>query len=930
MTSRELILLSPYSLPAQNSLMLSSDDVAAFLNGYSALWHPAASSGAVSPPRISSPYDYEQPTAGHIYATPDSPPLILPEDWDQRIRDAGAVAFRATADRMTTLVNLREALQSHAQATAVPPRFLDLEGSRVAPFFGIGFGYAMIEALFEAMEHEKTLSTGEFWQAVQSAIAALDDQDAGVCRRHLQSAADQLLAARETLYPVNIHLLDICLLSDEHSGRVALPASFGAGSPLNVVAAAAVLERLGQQSSECMAALRERVQADLAEVCGGPYLEREDALLPFESQLWNLLKGLGVYKELLGREVQVFARKRNAFHPQLPLLLDSVGLRRAVLLAFDESVIPTYRTSVINWGSPQGKQVEALTRAPFPAENPQTYFHWAHYLHQTIAQDHSATLGLLHRSAAAAPWYNDLLELSTFAPVLGRWTTLSKYFDEVLAGEYASAATADDFHGDYLTERTNSRREKPVGWFAQHIRLRRRFDSAQTLAALNRALAGRETCPDSEARLKQAEQQVETSETNSTTELPEVERAATEALANRLLVRASVNNRGYLLLNPCSFTRRAALTLDDVKDPLPITGPIKASQLDGTVAQLVVEVPGLGFAWIPRTGPPGAAPPVARMRLADARTVRNEFFEAEVDPQTGGLKALRDHRTRTNRIGQQLVFNPGSTMRAREVQMTSTGPALGEIVTQGVILDEHNQTLALYRQRFRAWLGRPLLELRFEITPQHEPQGYPWHAYYGARFAWRDERSVLLRGANGTGYVTSHTRPETPDYLELRSGRQSTVLFPGGLPFHQRHGSRMLDIVLIVERENTRTFDIGLGLDREYPMQTALGLVTPVPMVPTSKGPPHIGSAGWLFHLDAPNLMLTSMRPAAEGVDAVVARLVECSQYTTQAELRCVRDPQRAIMLDARGSSLQEVSASGDAVLFEVPSGDLVHVRVEF
>ncbi len=94
-----------------------------------------------------------------------------------------------------------------------------------------------------------------------------------------------------------------------------------------------------------------------------------------------------------------------------------------------------------------------------------------------------------------------------------------------------------------------------------------------------------------------------------------------------------------------------------------------------------------------------------------------------------------------------------------------------------------------------------MLELRIEIYPQQPPQGYPWHAYYGARFAWRDERAALLRGVNGTGFLTSHTRPETPDYLELRSGRQSTVLFPGGLPFHQRHGGRMLDVILVPEGE---------------------------------------------------------------------------------------------------------------------------------
>ena len=275
------------------------------------------------------------------------------------------------------------------------------------------------------------------------------------------------------------------------------------------------------------------------------------------------------------------------------------------------------------------------------------------------------------------------------------------------------------------------------------------------------------------------------------------------------------------------------------------------------------------------------------MRLADQRTVRNEFFEAEIDQATGGLRALRNNQARGNRIGQQLVYNPGSTMQARRVEVTSSGPALGEVVSEGVLLDEQKQELATFRQRFRAWLGRPILDLHIEITPLRPPEGYPWHAYYAARFAWADERATLRRGLNGSAHVTTYTRPETPDYLEVCLGRQSTAIFPGGLPFHQRHAERMVDLILIPEGETVHSFDLALGLDRDYPMQTVLGLTTPVPLVATPKGPPHVGATGWLFHLDMPNLLLTSLRPAPEGADGVIARLMECGAQITQAELRC-------------------------------------------
>jgi hypothetical protein len=370
--------------------------------------------------------------------------------------------------------------------------------------------------------------------------------------------------------------------------------------------------------------------------------------------------------------------------------------------------------------------------------------------------------------------------------------------------------------------------------------------------------------------------------------------------------------------------------LDEATGPLPITGPLKACQIDGDKTRLVVEVPALGFAWVPRVAPSGTPPSAGRMRLADERHVRNEFLEAEIDPATGGLRGLWDHRTRANRLGQQLVYHPGSKMRAAGVKVTSTGPALGEVVSEGALLDNHDQVLATFRQRFRAWLGRPVLDLTIELYPKHPPQGYPWHSYYGARFAWRDERALLLRGLHGPGFITSHTRPVTPDYLELRQGRQSTLLLPGGLPFHQRHGARMLDVLLVPPGETAQTFDLALGLDREYPMQTALGMVTPVPGVLTAKGPPHVGATGWLFHLDAPNLLLLGLRSGPEGADAVIARMLECGLYGGPAELRCVRDPQRAQLVDAQGQLLREMNTRGDAAQFEVVQGDFLQLRVDF
>jgi hypothetical protein len=923
MSRRELFLVTPYQPPGSSPATVSAADAAAFLNGYAALWLPAALAGASGPPRVVSPSELPPPEPGHLFAVAQSPPPVVPEDWYRRLHEAGAAAFKATGDRVETVANLQAALALSSSG--------DHAAALVRPFGGIGFGFLIVNALFRAMEHEDVLPLDEFWQDVQAAARTLAGPDPDAARTSLQSAADRLRAAREVLYPVAIHVVDLVAVDPQRP--VDLPSvALGKGMPVNLLAASSFLEELARANPDALGLLRKGTGSELTEVCGGCYVEREDDLLPFESQLWNLLKGLATARDITGDDVRVFARRSFGFHAQLPALLAAVGLQRAVFHSFVDGLLPRYQSAVVAWTAPDGRPIDCFARAPYPAEDANTFFQLGHHLYQTIMQDHAATLALAHGPGADCPAYADWLELSRFGPVLGQWTTLSRYLAEVMAGEYVGSVSPDDFHADHLSERVGRSSARPVSAFADHARRRRQLDTGWTLAALGRGLMGPPDALRLVERLSDGEDRIEREETGAAdAELAKVLEDAAGPLVQRLLARAPADEPGYLLLNPCGFPRRVGVELGGAEAALPVAGPVKACQLDGTVLRAVVEVPALGYAWLPRAGTrPDTAPAAARMRLADERHVRNEFFEAEIDPETGGLRGLRDFHARQHRLGEQLVFNPGSTMKATALRITSAGHALGELVTEGVLAGEHGQELARFRQRFRAWLGRPVLELRIEIEPLLEPAGYAWHAYYAARFAWRDERARLLRGVNGAACPTSHTRPQAPDFLELRQGRQNVVIFPGGLPFHQRHGTRMLDVLLIVPGESARTFDLALGLDRDHPMLTAQGLLTPTPCLSVVKGPPHVGASGWLFHLDAPHLLLTSMRPAPMGADGVVARVLECGQVGGEAEFRCPRDPLRAEFGDARGESRRPADLAGDAVRFEIAPGGFLEVRVDF
>ena len=641
-------------------------------------------------------------------------------------------------------------------------------------------------------------------------------------------------------------------------------------------------------------------------------------------------------RDATGAQVEVLARKRSANHPHIPAWVQATGLRRAVLASFDGAVTPNYRATVVNWTSPDGKAIDAFTRVPSAVHKAESFFNLVYTLHQSITQDSAPTLAIIHHSDPANPLYEDWLALSKLAPVLGTWTTFSRYFSDALAGEYVGTANADDFFSDYLEERTNAHRPDPVSAFAVQARARRKLDGAWTFAAIYYTLSAGGPTDEENAQIGQLHQTEDEIEATGLDPIPDAacgvapEDPWAQKLADRLQVRAEANRPGYMLLNPCAFTRRVALELDPMPDPMPIEGPVKAAQSDTDRARLVVEVPPLGFAWIPAKGVPGTMHHRPRIRMADGNTVRNEYFEAEIDPATGGLKAFKDARLRMARLGMQLVFNPGSRTEGRSVKVLHSSSALGEIVSEGVVFNENNEELATFRLRLRAWLMRPLLDMHIEIEPKHAPSGYPWHAYYGARFAWRDDRSALLRGVNGMSMQTTHTRPVSPDFVEVKLGRNGTTILTGGLPFHQRQGPRMLDVIMIPEGEQTRTFDLGLALDRDYPMQAAIGMISPLAVVPTEKGPPHIGPSGWLFHVDSPNLLLINMRPTDDGGRSFIATFLETSGvHGGTAELRCVRDPSGATLLDGDDQPTTGLTVVGDAVRLDFAAGELLRVRVD-
>ena len=316
--------------------------------------------------------------------------------------------------------------------------------------------------------------------------------------------------------------------------------------------------------------LKERIGEERAEIVGGCYVEdREDALLPVETQLWNLLKGLAVSQELLGREVRVFGRQRFGFHPQTPQLLNTVGLNRALLLAFDDSVIPSHRAPRSCRG--RRRTASRSKRSLAPLRRRQSANVLPHRpLH--AQDDHAGPGGHLRPAARpanpTAPWYRDWLELTRFGPVFGNGRHSLRLLQRGLRrrvrlrGQRRRVPQRLPQRADQCQERgADQRLSATLGCGV-------RIDTAWTLAAIHRGLTGKSDTL--QVRSATVEDRIEAEGPSASKEaeadLEQVEKEAAAALANRLVSRATAEAPGYLVLNPCSFIRRVALELDDIKD----------------------------------------------------------------------------------------------------------------------------------------------------------------------------------------------------------------------------------------------------------------------------------------------------------------------------------------------------------------------------
>ncbi len=336
--------------------------------------------------------------------------------------------------------------------------------------------------------------------------------------------------------------------------------------------------------------------------------------------------------------------------------------------------------------------------------------------------------------------------------------------------------------------------------------------------------------------------------------------------------------------------------------------------------------------------------------MAEDNLLRNELFEVTVHQTTGGIRSIHAASGRGNRVSQQLAFrlppirqpvgtlwrDPDedavySVMCLDSMEVTSPGPAFGEIVTRGRLMSAEGNRLAGYTQTLRLPRGSSRLEMEVELDIAELPRADAWNSYYASRFAWSDESAELWRSVSSTAQQTTARRIEAPEFLDIRSERTSTTLFFGGLPYHRRTSDRMLDTLLVVRGESRRKFRMAIGVDTARPAHESADLLAPVVALDDVALASAQNGSGWLFHVDARSVLATHWRPIVEGsTQGFRVRLLETQGRAGRAALRAFKSPQSARQIDFRGQTLVELPVEEDRVGVDLVAYEWIEIEVMF
>ncbi len=952
MPYRKITVLTPSHSLEDFPSDLGDEPAASLLNAFAVAWHPALLAEIGFLPSWRRADDPTPPPHDNqITLIPTPCDSWLPHRWADDVKEQGGTVISGLSDRGEMLTALK--LDSS-----------DLDAELVADFLALGTCWLQTELLMRHMRNFGSIDEARLQNRAIAAARAAVALDVETAQTHLRAAFEIILEARERFYPVEAYLLDLCLVApeqaDDHFRR-----ELEQSTPFSVLATAADWTAICALHPDLQESVRTAWTSSRICLVGGEEREANLPMLPLNSAIWQWEAGLATYRRLWNQTPKIWGRRRYGLCAGLPQLLTKFGFQAGLHVAFDDGIYPDHEHAKLRWQGFDGTVIDSLSRIPLAADSAASFLRFPVRMAESMDHDQVAGIVFARWPEVQNPWFHDFRRIAKYAPVLGRFVTFEQFFSGAESPGRLTTYDSKEYFSPYFIQAVARREPDPISRFSSHVLRRQALDSAGWCRATARALMNRPVDDDAQSAAEQALEAAATPVDNADVlvaagnQLSALQTAWPRELS-QLVMHAAKPQPGYLVVNTLSFPRVAAIELTELASPPAISGPVKGVQYhaDRKSATVLVDLPSSGFVWIgadERAAIPGAP----KLAMAETGVLRNDFFEVVISEETGGIRQIRLHNTRSNRLSQQLSYRfprektvPTShetehaektqyaRMKLERQQVISAGPVVGEVRTEGTILDPSDGTvLAGFTQRIWVHRLRPVVELEIKLCDIKAPEGDPWNNAFVSRFAWNDTTASITRSVWHAAQPVGGERYESSDYLEIAEGQDRATIIPFGLPFHRRTGPRMLDSLLIVEGETQRTFRYTLAIDQPYPLQAAREATIPPIVVPTEAGPPKTGRTGWFYHLDAKHVQILNVAGMVEDraapapsvtASGFALRMIETEGRAGQVRLQTFKTPTSARKRDFTGATLTGLPIEGDAIVIDLSAYEIAEIELKF
>ncbi len=875
-------------------------DAESLLANWTALWHPALIAKTQSKPTWISQDFVDQDLVGSIIL---SPTLCgrLPSEIEDAVEQGQADLIEGQVQRDQILSN--PVLQNWLTDS---DKF-----QLVDEFFALGYAYLQVQIMTRQLRYSTTLDENEFASRLLQAASAAQSESSKVIEQKLARCFDLLLEEKNNYYPTEPHLIDFVLVPP--SGN--LKNQLNVQHQFNISLHGNSFQNIQSRDAQTFDRLSELIkQQQLGFTISGRQ-ELPTALISIESLARQISIAANWSRTWFGETATTYASFDHTITPQLPTVLDAAQFNSAFHNSFVGGKVPRTSAPVINWQGLDGTTLSALSVTPIDANASEGMLKLGLTIGEMLDSYHHAELLFVHWPDQVSQAFLDLIATEKYGAVLGRFKTLQQFNDSIFDSGFSDTFECEDYQFPVLENAWQRKIKDPISIWNQYWQsLRRAF--GLKLAAIQLAMTGTDIPSEWWQRLEPLLNQIDEATANFSNQESTV--AALIDLERQIHLRSFMNDQvveadhdRLRILNPCNHTKSVSLG---------IQGELISSQIDALATQ---RISSLENRIAPRD------PQIHLIETTDQPPLlRNEFFEVQLDHNTGGIKSINRQGKKENLLSQQLamrstqtVFEHGYPRQRSQYSVASGsgwefkdyGKSKTIVATQGA-LTVQDRPIAEFRQTLAVLRGDNKIYLDIEIELKQPLTGPPWRNYLANRIAWPSEDATLWRSENEIADQVFQEKFSAPNFVEVRTQNSKLSLLPGGLPFHRRSHRRMLDTLLIVEHENRRRFQIALAVDAPTSAGAATSYLAPLFIAETEVDSTN---NGWLFHLNCKNIVLVGIDPKLDAQGSVVGvtmRLQESEGRAGDLTISCPHRVSSAKRIDLLGESLFDLKTDRDAV----------------